>query len=132
MTDPLFADFSANVWAKRWPRDNNVPLDAFRAYCKLNDIERAACRAAIERCARAIVAGSSDAKFRPMLSTWINKRGWQADIAVDAATDPKPVDWVARVTYFKRENDWPHGWGARPGDPGCKVPPELLIGVVAA
>jgi hypothetical protein len=63
-----------------------------------------------------------------MLSTWINKHGWQADIA--AEPDNMPVDWAARVAYFKREKEWPHGWGARPGDPGCKVPPELLLGSV--
>ena len=122
----------ANVWAKRWPRENNRPLEAFRAYSKLTDTERTACKAGIERCARAIIADSSEAKFRPMLATWINKRGWQADITTATGTVEKPVDWAKRVAHFKRENEWVPGWGARPGDPGCRVPPELLIGVVAA
>lgn len=34
-------------------------------------------------------------------------------------------DWVGRVAVW-REGTWAHAWGPKPGEPGCRVPPELL------
>jgi uncharacterized protein YdaU (DUF1376 family) len=128
--NPLFADFEATIWSKRWPRPNNNPNTAFKAWAKLTDAERDQCRTRIERCATAIVAERSDPKYRPMLSTWINQRGW---LAVDDAAPAAPtVDWARNVAYFRDTREWPMGWGPRPGQPGCRCPPELLIGVAAA
>lgn len=50
--------------------------------------------------------------------------------AVDRrAIVPKPaapeVDWNARLRSFYDHGVW-GAWGPRPGDPGCKAPPELL------
>jgi uncharacterized protein YdaU (DUF1376 family) len=122
-TNPLFADFQSRVWSKRWERPNNPPLPAFKAYAKLPETDRAACGAAIERCARAISAEASEPKYRPMLATWINRRGWEAE-----AVAPAPaVDWSKRMAYWRSERDWPLGWGPHPGDPGCIVPREFLM-----
>jgi uncharacterized protein YdaU (DUF1376 family) len=131
--DPLYADFLANVWNKRWKRTGNNPLKAFRAYSRLTTADRTLCKANLERCGKVIVANSSEERFRPMLATWINANGWGA-VDDGGAADTFSVagsEWAKRVAHFRCENEWPTGWGPRPGDPGCKVPPELLLGSVA-
>lgn len=128
--NPLFAEFEATIWSKRWPRPNNNPHAAFKAWAKLTDAERDQCRARIERCAAAIIVERSDPKYCPMLSTWINQRGW---LAVDDAVSVKPpIDWAKNAAYFRETREWPIGWGPRPGQPGCRCPAELLIGIAAA
>lgn len=43
---------------------------------------------------------------------------------------PKPSapaeDWAGRVAVFNADGTWAHAWGPKPGEPGCRVPPELL------
>lgn len=43
------------------------------------------------------------------------------------STPPPAVaeDWSKRLEVW-REGTWVHGWGPKPGEPGCRVPPELL------
>jgi uncharacterized protein YdaU (DUF1376 family) len=128
--DPIFAEFQNSIWSKRWPRPNNNPNAAFKAWAKLTDAERDQCRARIERCAAAIVGERSDPKYRPMLSTWINQRGW---LAIDDATPAaRAINWAKNADYFRETGEWPMGWGPRPGQPGCRCPSELLIGIAAA
>jgi len=48
-----------------------------------------------------------------------------------APFDPETAKWEARL-YGYRENDaWEPQWGPEPGQPGCRVPPQLLIQQVA-
>jgi hypothetical protein len=35
------------------------------------------------------------------------------------------IDWAGRVSDFYEHDVWGN-WGPRPGDPGCKAPPELI------
>jgi len=123
--DPLYANFLESIWAKRWERPNNPPLPAFKAYARLSEADRAACAAAIGRCAEAVIGSASDPRYRPMLSTWINSRGWETEAAAPAPA----TDWPKRMAYFRTERDWPIGWGPRPGEPGCAVPREFLVAV---
>lgn len=128
--DPLVVDFETKVWAKRWPRQGHNPRRAFAAYAKLSETQRSACKGAIERCARQIIAGASEARYRPMLATWINGRGWEADS--DGSAPASQVDWRGRVAAFRASGTWAAvGWGPRPGEPGCQVPPDLLLEVAA-
>lgn len=126
--DPLYTDFLANIWGKRWQRPSNNPVLAFAGYAKLTTADRTAAKAAIERCGRVIVANSSAPNYRPMLVSWLRDRGWEVD-----AGDPveKPVDWAKLVAHFKAHNEWPAGWGPRPGEPDCRVPAKFLISTAA-
>ena len=38
-----------------------------------------------------------------------------------ASIEGEAVDWVARVKAFHDHDIWPHGWGPKPGEPGCKA-----------
>lgn len=126
--DPLYTDFLANVWAKRWKRKGHEPLPAFRAYRKLTPKDRENCKAAVERAGRGIVALASEERFRPLLATWINKRGWEAD---DGATaEGTATNWPAWVAAFRANGDWnPVALGPAPGQPGCRVPRQFLVGL---
>jgi hypothetical protein len=67
-----------------------------------------------------------------MLLTWINRHGWEADAVAPADAQSRPIDWTKNIGYFRSTGNWPIGWGPRPGEPGCRCPAELLIGVAAA
>lgn len=127
-TDPLYADFLANIWSKRWQRPGHNPALAFAAFAKMTDADRTAAKGAIERCGRAIVAASSAPKYRPMLSTWLNSRGWEVDVGDPV---PRPLDWPKLVSHFKACGEWLPGWGPRPGEPDCRVPREFLVEMAA-
>jgi len=130
---PLYADFAANVWAKRWKRKGHDPLPAYRAFGKLTPEQREACKAAIARCARYFETSISEADehFRPVLATWINKHSWEADLG-DTAADDAP-DWAAWVAAYRSPQKlWKPILGPEPGRPGCRVPREYLVEAVAA
>lgn len=68
-------------------------------------------------------------------------RSWDyfTDAIVDAATakiaiPQRPaeavVDWNSRLNAWREDGTW-GAWGPKPGDPGCRVPPELLRGIAA-
>jgi len=35
-------------------------------------------------------------------------------------------DWQGRMAVWDANRTWVHGWGPKPGEPGCRVPPSLL------
>ena len=38
-----------------------------------------------------------------------------------------PERWARRVEFWRKGGEWnSNEWGAKPGDPGCNVPPEIL------
>jgi hypothetical protein len=39
---------------------------------------------------------------------------------------PQPEPWPDRLAAFRQDGTWVHAWGPKPGEPGCKVPAELL------
>ena len=124
LQDPAFSDFQSNIWPKRWHRANNTPERAFRAYSKLSDADRASCRQWLAKNSKAFL--DADEKFRPMLSTWINSRGWEADGAAQGTATSPTEDWSKRLSRFRENDLWAVGWGPKPGEPGCRVPVELL------
>lgn len=69
------------------------------------------------------------AGFKPR--TW----SYFTEIIVEATTakraiPPRPsepaVDWPGRIAVFAEDGTWPHSWGPKPGESGCRVPSELL------
>jgi hypothetical protein len=67
----------------------------------------------------------------PGLHIWLKDRTWEnwgeARTAVDAAawTD---AQWSLAVEVWRSDRDWAVELGPPPGEPGCRVPPSLLIG----
>jgi len=68
--------------------------------------------------------------FRPR--TW----GYFTDAIIEAAAAKNAIpakqvapdfNWQAAVDLFRADpSNWAAGWGPKPGEPGCRVPPELL------
>lgn len=129
--DPIYRDFESNVWSKRWKRKGHEPLPAYRAYLKLPENLRLKCKAAMESSARRIEASSPEEKFRPLLATWINRHGWEAD-GDDVGIGPQ-VDWARWVQFYRERTKWnAAALGPEPGMPGCRVPRQYLVGLAAA
>lgn len=127
-TDPLFAEFLSDVWAKRWKREGHNRFKAYVAYSRLSETDRAAVRETIGNSARRLEADRPEARFRPLLQTWINGRDWESDTP---AQDNRPgieretlVRWVA---HHSKTGKWNPALGPAPGQPGCRVPADLLI-----
>jgi hypothetical protein len=80
-------------------------------------------------------------KFIPYPASWLNAGGYQDEPDGDVA-GAGPVardarsftdaDWQKRLTYFHDSRTWLEAWGAKPGDPGCLVPPHLILCPVSA
>lgn len=73
------------------------------------------------------------AKPNPKARTWayfVPQIRDAADRRRSAASVPPPerkaIDWAARVKVFQEHGIWPHGWGPKPGEPGCKAPQEII------
>lgn len=78
------------------------------------------------------------AKANPSARSWNFFVGIVRDFAASrqaAASQPKPAaqsfDWRAAVELFHADGTWIHGWGPKPGEPGCRVPAEFLAGRAA-
>lgn len=131
-THPLFAEFATEVWAKRWTREGNNRFKAYASYSKLNDTDRAAVRASIARCTRQLEVERPEAKYRPMLQTWINSRGWEADAPAHAENGSER-DSIARwVAHHRSTGKWNPALGPAPGQLGCRIPADLLIATAAS
>jgi hypothetical protein len=63
--------------------------------------------------------------FEGQVYEFAKKRRGATAIAVAKPT-ASTVDWAAAVMFFKQDGSWVHGWGPKPGEAGCRVPPEFL------
>lgn len=73
------------------------------------------------------------AKPNPQAKTWGYFVPQTRDFAATkarVASVPKPLpqgeDWNLRLEVFRKNGTWIPAWGERPGEPGCRVPAELL------
>lgn len=53
---------------------------------------------------------------------YLRNAGFKFSVAAAAPDE----DWAGRMKVWAAEGTWVHGWGAKPGEPGCRVPPEFL------
>jgi hypothetical protein len=77
-----------------------------------------------------------DRQFIPYPASWLNAGAYHDEPEggdgepVPVARDPRSFtdgDWQKRLTYFQDSQTWLEAWGAKPGDPGCLVPPHLIL-----
>ena len=65
-------------------------------------------------------------------STWLNQGRWEDGPPAAPGSKPQAetpqVDWLARVQHFRKHEQWPHGWGPRPEEPGCRALMMVPIG----
>lgn len=50
--------------------------------------------------------------------------------AAEQIFDQEFERWKAKVGIFREKGTWQDRYGPKPGEPGCRAPPELLIGLV--
>jgi hypothetical protein len=74
-------------------------------------------------------------KFIPYPASWLNAGGYYDEPEGDGG-EPAPVvdphaftegQWRKRLDHVKAGGDWMEAWGAKPGAPGCLVPPHLIV-----
>lgn len=74
-------------------------------------------------------ATKDDGKFAKGTHRLIENDRWEA---FAGAAEPKAVaalrdPWPGRITEYRLANYWNSQWGPKPGKPGCKIPPEILM-----
>lgn len=50
----------------------------------------------------------------------------EAALRRDAGISTPPEPWPQRVAGFRAKSIWLPAWGPPPGEPGCRVPADLL------
>lgn len=111
-----------------YPRTPNMSKSkAYAGWNKLSPEER-------EQCAKAVKPYKAFLASKPEhptmhATTFINERRFDG-FAVDAVRAAQPVtvdDWIKRLAYGRREMKWlTVQWGPAPGQPGCRVPENLI------
>jgi hypothetical protein len=81
-------------------------------------------------------------KFIPYPASWLNAGGYDDEQDIGDGGEPAPVvrdprsftdtDWQKRLTHLQDSETWLDAWGPRPGEPGCLVPPHLIVTPVSA
>jgi hypothetical protein len=75
-------------------------------------------------------------KFIPYPASWLRAGGYDdeperdGNEAAPVARDPRSFtddEWQRRLAYFQESKTWLEVWGAKPGAPGCLVPPRLIV-----
>lgn len=97
-------------------------MDGFRAWQKLTSDQQAQAMASLPSYAKLLRDNPTRAVKH--VQGYLNGRMFESF----AASDPQQADWPKRLTYGRQWKQWPaHQWGPMPGQPGCSVPPALLI-----
>jgi hypothetical protein len=79
-------------------------------------------------------------RFIPYPASWLNAGGYDDEPEGGGEPAPVPIDprsftdenWRKRLAYFRDAEKWIDAWGPKPGEPGCLVPPRLLISATPA
>jgi hypothetical protein len=83
-----------------------------------------------------------DRQFVPYPASWLNAGGYHDEPDGGGGVEPAPVvrdprsftdaDWQKRLTYLQDSETWLEAWGPKPGEPGCLVPPHLIVTPVSS
>jgi hypothetical protein len=83
----------------------------------------------------AVKVANTEKQFIKAPSVWINKGSYLDEPEGDGGPVPVPIDprsfdddgWRRRLIYFRDADKWLEAWGPKPGEPGCLVPPHLIV-----
>jgi hypothetical protein len=125
-------------WYSVYPRKKQRQ-DAIKAFAKLMRSGTISLEGLIAK-TKAFAASwghrpKQDRQFIPYPASWLNKGGFGDDPEGDGgepvpALDPRsftPGQWQKRLDSHRGGGDWLDIWGPKPGEPGCLVPPHLIV-----
>jgi hypothetical protein len=127
-------------WYEIYPRKKQ-PQAAKRAFAKVINSGAITLDALMAK-TRAFAASWKDEpkdrrKFIPYPASWLNAGGYHDEPDSGDDGEPAPVvrdpqsftdaDWQKRLTYLQDTQTWLEAWGPKPGEPGCLVPPHLIV-----
>jgi hypothetical protein len=78
-----------------------------------------------------------DRQFIPYPASWLNDGSYDDELDGGGELSPAPIDprTFTDVQWRKRLTDttvWMKEWGPKPGEPGCLVPPHLILSSVSS
>jgi hypothetical protein len=126
-------------WYSVYPK-KKAKQEALRAFNKVLGSGLISFPALIERTRAFAVAtnwaalSKRDRQFIPYPASWLNDGSYDDEldsgVPVPAAIDPRSFtddQWRRRLKPFQENGEWGENWGAKPGAPGCLVPPHLIL-----
>jgi hypothetical protein len=142
--DIALSEKSFSDWYSIYPRKKSREA-AKRAYARIiasGDISESHLFAKTQAFANIWASESPERrKFIPYPASWLNAGSYHDEpdgivagagpVARDARSFTD-ADWQKRLTYFHDSRTWLEAWGAKPGDPGCLVPPHLIVTPVSS
>jgi hypothetical protein len=127
-------------WYAIYPKKKH-PHDAKRAFAKAIGSGAITLDALMAKTKAFAVAtnwaalSKQERKFIPYPASWLNAGGYHDEPDGDGG-EPAPVvdphaftegQWRKRLDHVKDGGAWMDAWGAKPGAPGCLVPPHLIV-----
>lgn len=118
------------VWATYPARPNSSKWDAFRAFRNCTAAEQKLIAEIMPAVARSLAG--TEARYLPHLSTWINGKRFETFNAPQKPTaSAQPCltenEWHGILRRYEMTSNWNvMAYGPPPGQPGCRVPSNLL------
>jgi hypothetical protein len=131
-------------WYAIYPKKKQAQ-SAKRAFAKVIGGDRIELPVLMER-TRAFAAATNwaalserDRKFIPYPASWLNSGAYDDAPEGGGEASPVPIDplsfdddgWRRRLKYFHQAEKWLEAWGPKPGEPGCLIPPHLILAPVS-
>ena len=125
-------------WYSIYPRKKE-PQAAKKAFAKVLASGLIALPVLIERTREFAATWANEPKerrkFIPYPASWLNAGGYDDEPEGSAEPPPAPINplsftddkWRRCLKYFGETETWIDAWGPKPGEPGCLVPPHLIV-----
>lgn len=112
-------------WKAYPSTEGQSKLDGFKAWQKLSPEQRAQAMASLPW--YAALLKKSDGRAVKHVQGYLNGRMFESFAAASPVDDDEPT-WRRRLIYARDQRIWSTvKLGPLPGEPGCRVPPELLL-----
>jgi hypothetical protein len=113
------------AYPRRMGANPKAPAEKLFAAAVKSGADPAEIIAGATRCAT-VDAAKINTEYIPQAVKWLRDKRWRDYLDEPAAEEFVP-DWDGQIVRWLRGQGWSTRWyGAEPGQPGCKVPAEIL------